>query len=206
MTCAWYAQIPFPFLLQISSHFDMLKDGLLQPEVGKRPPKLDLPRYDLRRNIPAPDFTWEDYSPIKPTPTLFSPQSPRFEDFYNSHKIERKPKKAIPSVPITQKQQIPFSMNDEQNFKSNKATKDIKSNTENRQKETPNDTNVTIEEPKFDEFISEMKESGQKNVLFLPKDFENVRLVYRPFGCFGMRRDVEKAKKQKQALKQSENQ
>ena len=182
---------------------------LHQPDPSRKPPRLRLPRYDLKRNVPAPDSTWDEYSPIKTTPTLFSPQSPRFQDFYNAHRIERSPEKAIPSLSLNVGEKEPFFLEKEQiitepkfipNDPNTNNKTDVDKNKEENKKKNKEKEEIPkpkfIEEPNFASYVKEKSEStNQENILFLPKEFENVRLVYRPFGCFGMDRKAQKEKK-----------
>ena len=159
----------------------MEREFIPQPNFPKRPPKISLPRYDLKRNIPAPDSTWSDYSPIKTTPTLFSPQSPRFADFYNSRRINRD--KPAPTLGFHTPIRVPFSENDV-----------FSQNEENTPKKVENEV---IKEPDFTSFVQEHNETNKKSVLYMPKVFESVVLRYRPFGSFGaFRKPKDKEKKE----------
>ena len=149
----------------------MDREYIPQPDIPKRPPKISLPRYDLKRNIPAPDSTWSDYSPIKTTPALFSPQSPRFVDFYNSHRINRD--KPAPTLGFHSPKKVPFSEND--------SSPNVEENNDMKKEETG-----IIKEPDFKSFVEEKNQAAKKSTLLMPKEFENVILKYRPFGSFGM--------------------
>ena len=141
-----------------------------------RPPKIVTPKYDLRRNVPAPDSLWNEYSPIKNPPSPFSPQSPRFVEYYKSKKDEKNA--ASISIKTAKKEEFVF---DEKTENSEKIENEVK--IEQEQKcELPEIKEIPKEEP-------EVKENSEekRTILFIPKEMENIILRYRPFGSFGAR-------------------
>ena len=174
----------------------MKQNFLQENEKNRKPPRLRLPKYDLKRNVQPPDSTWDEYSPIKTMPTLLSPQSPRFQDFYNSHRIDRSPEREIPSLSLNIKEKEPFILDEKEQIltepkfiPNNQQTQEINQNSLDKNKEQEIPKPKFIEEPKFTPIIQEQNDLlKQENILFLPKEFENIKLIYRPFGCFGLSR------------------
>lgn len=135
-----------------------------------KPPSLNIPKYDLRKSIPAPDISWDDFTPIKESPILFSPLSPLrlpFQEKFHQAAPSSKPKLVI---------------SPEKSFeiKAEQEQKPIIENNENQ------NLNSTEQVKSFDSVLnSDITQAPKINRLFLPESFEEVSLKYRPFGSFG---------------------
>ncbi|EAX99940.1 hypothetical protein TVAG_267090 [Trichomonas vaginalis G3] len=134
-----------------------------------KPPSLKMPKYDLRKNIPAPDISWDDFTPIKDSPTLFSPQSPRFAPFYENYKAKKNQKKK--EFTISHQESYIIDIEPE-------ILKKIELNDQQTQTEA-----INIQETQ--DTPQQNTEPMLQNRLFMPKFLEDVDLKYRPFGTFG---------------------